>query len=35
MIALLMIQSPANRGPLRLIFKNLAFSTLADSRVDD
>jgi hypothetical protein len=30
-----MIQSPANRGPLRLIFKNLAFSTLADSRVDD
>ncbi|ASM73307.1 MULTISPECIES: serine hydrolase domain-containing protein [Roseobacteraceae] len=35
MIALLMIQSPANRGPLRMIFKNLAFSTIADSRADD
>ena len=35
MIALLMIQSPANRGPLRLIFRNLVFPTIADSRVDD
>ncbi|UOA28188.1 serine hydrolase domain-containing protein [Pseudosulfitobacter sp. DSM 107133] len=34
MIALLMIQSPANRGPLRLIFKNLAFATIANSHAD-
>ncbi|MCR8826051.1 serine hydrolase domain-containing protein [Pseudosulfitobacter koreensis] len=32
MIALLMIQSPANRGPLRVIFKNLAFSAIAESQ---
>ena len=35
MIALLMIQSPANRGPLRLIFRNLVYPTIADSRADD
>lgn len=35
MIALLMIQSPANRGPLRIMFKTLAFSTIADSHLDD
>jgi CubicO group peptidase (beta-lactamase class C family) len=35
MIALLMIQSPANRGPLRLIFRNLVYPTIADSHVDD
>ena len=34
MIALLMIQSPANRGPLRTIFKNLAYATIADSHAD-
>ncbi|QFT59461.1 Esterase EstB [Sulfitobacter sp. THAF37] len=35
MIALLMIQSPANRGPLRIIFKNLVYPTIIDSRADD
>lgn len=35
MIALLMIQSPANRGPLRLIFKNLAYQTISKSYQDD
>jgi CubicO group peptidase (beta-lactamase class C family) len=35
MIALLMIQSPANRGPLRLIFRNLVYPTIVDSRAED
>ncbi|WP_121067412.1 serine hydrolase domain-containing protein [Chachezhania antarctica] len=35
LIALLMIQSPANRGPLRLIFKNLVYQSIAESRADD
>jgi CubicO group peptidase (beta-lactamase class C family) len=35
MIALLMIQSPANRGPLRLIFRNLLYPTIVESRNDD
>jgi CubicO group peptidase (beta-lactamase class C family) len=34
MVALLMIQSPKNRGPVRLIFKNLVYPTLAESRAD-
>lgn len=33
-IALLMIQSPTNRGPIRLIFKNLIYPTILDSRVE-
>ncbi|KIN61518.1 putative penicillin binding protein [Sulfitobacter noctilucae] len=35
MIALLMIQSPKNRGPLRLIFRNLIYPTIAESHLDD
>jgi CubicO group peptidase (beta-lactamase class C family) len=35
MIALLMIQSPANRGPLRLMFKNLVYPSISDSHLDD
>lgn len=35
MVALLMIQSPANRGPLRLIFRNLVYPTIAQSKVDN
>lgn len=31
-IALLMIQSPTNRGPIRLTFKNLIYPTILDSR---
>ncbi|MEQ6249879.1 serine hydrolase domain-containing protein [Sulfitobacter sp. HNIBRBA3233] len=35
LIALLMIQSPANRGPLRVIFRNLFYPTIAESRAED
>lgn len=33
-IALLFIQSPKNRTPVRLTFKNLVFPTIADSKID-
>ncbi|WP_375173354.1 serine hydrolase domain-containing protein [Pseudooceanicola sp.] len=33
-IALLMIQSPKNRTPVRLTFKNLVYPTIVDSRID-
>ncbi|MEC8667545.1 MAG: serine hydrolase domain-containing protein [Pseudomonadota bacterium] len=33
-IALLMIQSPTNRTPVRLTFKNLIYPTIIDSKVD-
>ena len=35
MIALLMVQSPTNRGPLRATFRNLVYPTIADSHADD
>ncbi|KIN71248.1 serine hydrolase domain-containing protein [Sulfitobacter guttiformis] len=35
LIALLMIQSPANRSSLRLIFRNLVYPTIADSKVEN
>lgn len=35
LVALLMLQSPANRVPLRLAFKNLYYPTIAESRVTD
>ncbi|WP_136635072.1 serine hydrolase domain-containing protein [Pseudooceanicola onchidii] len=33
-IALLMIQSPTNRVPVRLTFKNLIYPTIEDSKID-
>ena len=34
LIGLMMVQTPANRVPLRLMFKNMLYPAIVDSRVD-